>query len=103
MMKKLFVICIFTLISSMMFSAFPDWFKLKGRVIDATDGSALIGAKVLISNTNLFVYTQPDGTFEIDVQIDQLDQIVIEYISYENTSEVSYSEDGTYIFSLTPR
>lgn len=64
---------------------------LKGKVIDKKTGEALVGAIVKINNTDIKVYTDLDGNFEIKNIKEGQYSLIVSYISYidsliENTT-----------------
>ena len=80
-----------------------DWTTLKGKVIDSKNQSVLIGAKITIGDSNIVVYTDPEGNFDIDVPTEKLDQIKIEYVSYVTTVFTCNEQTGEIVFQLPSR
>lgn len=57
--------------------------KLQGKVVDSTNGEALVGAAVMVDGTGITVYTDFDGNFEINNAELASVSITVSLISYE--------------------
>jgi hypothetical protein len=57
--------------------------KISGKVIDQTTGETLAGVKVFIEGTDNSVYTNFDGEFQINLDLNKSQEISITLISYE--------------------
>jgi|DewCreStandDraft_4_1066084.scaffolds.fasta_scaffold64269_2 hypothetical protein len=55
---------------------------LKGKVIDKKTGEALVGAVIKLKNTDIKVYTDLEGNFEIKNLKDGEYSLIVSYISY---------------------
>lgn len=58
---------------------------ISGRVIDNHTGESLVGAVVSIENTDIQVYTDLDGNFEINQILPGTYNLVVSYISYKSS------------------
>lgn len=58
---------------------------IMGRVIDNQTGESLAGAVVSIENTDIQVYTDLDGNFEISQILPGTYNLVVSYISYKSS------------------
>ncbi len=66
-------------------SAPVEMVTLTGSVVDLSSGEALTGVEVSIEGTNISVYTDFDGNFEIkDVKPGEYN-LIASYISYKNS------------------
>ena len=63
-MKKLILVAIAALLS---FAAIAQNVQVTGTVTDATDGSPLIGASIVVKGTQTGVSTDVDGKYVISV------------------------------------
>ncbi|MEM7161314.1 MAG: carboxypeptidase-like regulatory domain-containing protein [Bacteroidota bacterium] len=102
MKKIIFSICA-VLFVACLFATETEWVTLKGKVVDAHNQSVLIGAKVVIGDSEIVAYTDPDGFFDIDVPLDELGHIQISYISYEERSYSLNEVSEELVFELSPR
>lgn len=59
--------------------------SLSGTVIDFSSGEALTGVEVTVEGTDIKVYTDFDGNFEIDNVQPGSYNIIASYISYEKS------------------
>jgi hypothetical protein len=57
--------------------------KISGKVIDQSTGETLAGVKVFIEGTDNSVYTNFDGEFQINLDLNKSQEISIALISYE--------------------
>lgn len=57
--------------------------KISGQVIDQLTGETLAGVKVFIPGTDKAVYTDFDGEFQIECNLNTETEIAIALISYE--------------------
>lgn len=58
---------------------------VSGKVIDNETGESLAGVVVSIENTDIQVYTDLDGNFEIDQILPGNYNLVVSYISYKSS------------------
>ena len=86
-----------------LFAADGDWVTLKGKVVDSKNKIELIGAKIKFADSDLVVYTDPFGYFDISVPEELLQKIIIEYISYETKEFSCQQVTGELIFELPSR
>lgn len=98
---------VFAALMIALFSSFGPgdarWTTIKGKVVDAETGQALIGAKVVLSGQNVAVYTDPEGHFEMDAPVSPDDQLHIEYIAYESMDLSALSISSEEAIQLQPR
>ncbi|MCB0805733.1 MAG: carboxypeptidase-like regulatory domain-containing protein [Bacteroidales bacterium] len=74
-------------------SAPVEMVNLEGTVVDLDSGEALTGVEVTIEGTDISVYTDFDGNFEIkDVQPGNYN-LIASYISYKNSLVENYHAD----------
>ena len=66
-------------------SAPVEMVSLSGTVIDFASGEALTGVEVTVEGTDIKVYTDFDGNFEIDNVKPGSYNIIASYISYEKS------------------
>jgi len=66
-------------------SAPVEMVSLSGTVIDFASGEALTGVEVTVEGTDIKVYTDFDGNFEIDNVKPGNYNIIASYISYEKS------------------
>ncbi|HPE56682.1 MAG TPA: carboxypeptidase-like regulatory domain-containing protein [Bacteroidales bacterium] len=67
---------------------------LSGSVVDFTSGEALTGVEVKVEGTDLTVYTDFDGNFEITVKPGTYN-LIASYISYKNSLVENYRVEQT--------
>lgn len=59
--------------------------SISGQVIDNKTGESLAGVVVSIENTDIQVYTDLDGNFEINQIVPGTYNLVVSYISYKSS------------------
>lgn len=79
------------------------WTTIKGKVVDAQTGQALIGAKVMLYDQDMAVYTDPEGYFVLDAPLAPEDKLHIEYIAYESIQLPAQSVSDDVAIQLPPR
>lgn len=94
-MKKCLVLLLLTMT---LIHAYAQEQVIKGKVTDE-EGRPLAGATVTIKNTNTSTTTDATGTFQITVQSQLKQSLVISYVGY-GSSEVAASPGGTVTVSL---
>jgi hypothetical protein len=103
LMTLIFVLTVFAASATNSITVNPDGTKdakssstttYTGKVIDSLSKEALAGVKITIENTNITVYSDFEGNFEIALPENAtLNNVQVSYISYEEktltVSEVS--------------
>ncbi|MBK9284337.1 MAG: TonB-dependent receptor [Sphingobacteriaceae bacterium] len=82
-MKNLF--CIFILLS--VFNCHAQNFSISGTIKDASNGETLIGATVLLKETNKAVFTNAYGFFSLNA-IKGIYTLQVSYIGYKNIEQI---------------
>ncbi len=60
--------------------------QISGKVVDHLTGENLAGVKIQVLNSDITVYTDLDGNFNLEFrEIDKESHVQISYISYETT------------------
>lgn len=95
MKKLIFIYVLFCLLATQAFAQE----QVKGLVIDATDGSALIGVSVLKKGTTVGTATDVNGNFSL--QANRGDVLIFSYIGYASL-EVTASTQPNWTISLEP-
>jgi hypothetical protein len=68
--------------------------KISGKVVDQITGETLAGVKVYIEGTDRSVYTNFDGEFQINIDLNKSQEISVALISYEaKTIKIENPED----------
>jgi hypothetical protein len=57
--------------------------KISGQVVDEITGETLAGVKLIIDGTNEVIYTDFDGEFQAQFDLDKNPEIAVSLISYE--------------------
>jgi len=92
-----FIITIFLLFS---FVTLAQTYEIKGKVTDATNGEALIGANIFLKGTSLGAASDADGNYSIVAKPGSY-TITCSYIGYEKIEkDIELSGDMTLNFSL---
>jgi len=65
---------------------------ISGRVIDKLTGEALAGVEIKLMDTDLKIYTDFDGNFEIRNINPGAHALLVDYISYKNLVENVHAE-----------
>jgi len=65
---------------------------ISGRVIDKLTGEALAGVEIKLMDTDLKIYTDFDGNFEIRNINPGAHALLVDYISYQNLVENVHAE-----------
>jgi hypothetical protein len=88
--KIMFTALLFTLFAGLTFADGKDpknnksnVKKLSCQVIDQVTGETLAGVKVYIAGTDKIVYTDFDGVFQLEYEMNTEPQISVTLISYE--------------------
>ncbi len=72
---------------------------VKGKITDATDGSPIVGANVLIKSTSRGTISDADGAFSIDAN--SSDVLVISFIGFQ-TQEITVGSETQFSVALQP-
>lgn len=96
-MKRSLLICLMTIFSFMVANA--QNIKVSGTITDATDGSPLIGANVVVKGTLTGTASDVDGNYTVEVPKDGILQFV--YIGYYPI-EIPVNGRSVVNVSLTP-
>jgi hypothetical protein len=73
-------------------------FPLRGKVVNAVNGSAIVGAKVTVQGTSVVTQSDNDGVFIIDTKLGDI--LIVEYTGM-NTTEVVVEGIGDIIVELS--
>lgn len=94
---------LFTFLFPLLGIASDTQHKLVGYVYDSESGEVLVGATVLISQTENGAATNFNGLFSLNVPHDSTTQLKIQYLGYEAiTASIFLKEDTIMSFYLTP-
>ncbi len=77
------------------------WMNVSGQVVDEKTGEAIIGAKVVLSESNHVVYTDPNGFFEFVAEVEDDSKLTVEYISYKIQTIPASSADAYTLIELS--
>jgi len=76
--------------------------KFSGKVIDSTNGEALVGAAIMIEGSGEIAYTDFEGNFEINnVETSQIN-LIVSLISYEKIKLNAPAETKNLKVQLKP-
>jgi len=87
--KLIAALFLFTLFTSVMLADGTDPVntgkvtKISGQVVDQKTGETLAGVKVIIEGMDKAIYTDFDGNFQVECDLNKSPQISIVLISYE--------------------
>lgn len=88
-----------TLLSIFSVYTMAQQFELSGKIVDAEEGSPLIGASIVKKGTTEGTITNVDGGFTLDLSTG--DKLVVSYVGYI-TKEVDVNGEETLTVSLEP-
>jgi hypothetical protein len=100
--KELLFLLIFSLLS---LNGIGQTGNVKGKIMDAGSGEALIGASIQVQGTTKGVITDVDGNFALDNLQNGAYNLVISYVSYEQQIlrvDIRKGETGTLNIQLKP-
>ncbi len=82
-MKGAIPIGIFCLMIGLTASGQSKWMKISGRVHDASNGSPLLGASIVIENSKMGVRTDVEGNFFINLEVGKTYNLLISNVGYQ--------------------
>jgi len=74
--------------------------SISGKLTDATDGTPLIGANILVKGTTIGTISDADGVYKLSVS-DDATTLIFSYIGYE-TQEVEIGSRSVIDLAMTP-
>ena len=106
-MKKLILLLFITLTfaTSLVANNDPDNSIriISGKILDNQTGEALVGVKIQVKGTDVYCYSDMNGSFTLTVAVKNTDEISIDMVGYESktlkTQEFCISPD----VALNPR
>jgi hypothetical protein len=98
-MSKIYTLII-TIVLLLSFATFAQTFKLSGKVTEATNGEALIGANVFLKETSLGAASDANGNYSLSVTPGSY-TMTCSYIGYEKVEQaIEVNGDMTLNFNL---
>lgn len=96
---KVLPFCAATFLLAVSLSGYAQTKTIEGRITDASDGSAVTGANVIVKSTTRGTISDVDGAFALAV--DEGEVVVVSFIGYE-TQELPVTGQSSLLIELKP-
>jgi hypothetical protein len=101
---KSIVLGIFLFVLASPVFAGGDPIEVRLKIVDSFSGEALIGAHVVIKDSDIELYSDPEGYVILDPSLlQETADITVEYISYVDASIQLDLKPGMTVLTLIPR